>query len=76
MRFFFEYWSKRIDEVGQAPLMKVKELVQHHFGNVLTVVKHTITNAVFEGLNSKIQIVKVSARGPHRFGHYQNPDVI
>jgi len=69
--FFFEYWSKRVDEVGLAPLTKVKELVQRHFGKVLTYFKHPITNAVSEGLNSKIQILKASARGFHRFESYR-----
>ncbi|NTV66536.1 MAG: ISL3 family transposase [Chlorobaculum sp.] len=70
--FFFEYWSKRVDEVGLSPLIEVKELLERHFGNILTYFKHAITNAVSEGLNSKIQIVKASAKGFHRFESYRN----
>ena len=69
---FFEYWSKRVDEVGLSPLIKVKEMLQRHFENVLTYFRHSITNAVSEGLNSKIQIVKASARGFRRFESYRN----
>ncbi|ABL65963.1 transposase, IS204/IS1001/IS1096/IS1165 family protein [Chlorobium phaeobacteroides DSM 266] len=70
--FFFEYWSRRVDEVGLTPLIEVKELLQRHFDHILTYFKHAITNAVSEGLNSKIQIVKASARGFHRFESYRN----
>lgn len=69
--FFFEYWSKRVDAVGLSPLIEVKELLQRHFDNILTYFKHAITNAVSEGLNSKIQIVKASARGFRRFESYR-----
>jgi transposase len=69
--FFFEYWSKRVDEVDLKPLIEVKELLQRHFDHILTYFKHAITNAVSEGLNSKIQIVKASARGFHRFESYR-----
>jgi len=44
--FFFEYWSKRVDEVGLKPLIEVKERLQRHLDNVLTWFKHAITNAV------------------------------
>lgn len=69
---FFEYWSKRVDEVGLTPMIKVKALLQRHFDNVFSYFKHTITNAVSEGLNSKILIVKASARGFRRFKSYRN----
>ena len=69
---FFEYGSKRVDKVGLSPLIKVKALLQRHFDNVLTWFRHAITNAVSEGLNSKIQIVKASARGFRRFESYRN----
>jgi len=69
--YFFEYWSKRVDEVDLKPLIEVKELLQRHFDHILTYFKHAITNAVSEGLNSKIQIVKATARGFHRFESYR-----
>jgi transposase len=53
-------------------LIKVKEQLLRHFDKVLTWFKHAITNAVSEGLNSKIQIIKASARGFHRFESYRN----
>jgi len=38
---------------------------------LLTYLKHHITNAVTEGLNSKIQSIKSSARGFRNFQNYR-----
>jgi transposase len=70
--YVFDFWSKRVDAVGLSLMVKVKERLQRHFDNVLIWFKHDITNAVSEGLNSKIQIVKSSARGFHSFESYRN----
>jgi len=40
--------------------------------NLLTYLKHHITNAVTEGLNSKIQSLKSAARGFRSFANYRN----
>jgi transposase len=42
-----------------------------HLDNILTYLKHRITNAVAEGLNSKIQQVKSAARGFRKFENYR-----
>ena len=39
--------------------------------NLLTYLKHHITNAVIEGLNSKIQSLKSAARGFRNFRNYR-----
>jgi transposase len=39
--------------------------------NLLTYLKHHITNAVTEGLNSKIQSIKAAARGFRSFRNYR-----
>ncbi|HBE44049.1 MAG TPA: ISL3 family transposase, partial [Deltaproteobacteria bacterium] len=38
---------------------------------ILAYLKHRITNAVTEGLNSKIQQIKSAARGFRNFDHYR-----
>lgn len=38
---------------------------------MVTYVKHRITNAVAEGLNSKIQALKSAARGFRTFANYR-----
>ena len=40
------------------PVVKVARMIRGHLDNVLTCFEHRITNAVSEGLNSKIQTVK------------------
>ena len=69
--FFFDYWSERVDQLELKPMIKVKELLKRHFDNILNYFKHEITNAVSEGLNSKIQLYKASARGFHSFQSYR-----
>ena len=41
-----------------APVIQAAQTVQRHLPNVLTYFEHRITNAVSEGLNSKIQTIK------------------
>jgi transposase len=46
-----------------APVIKVAYLLRRHLPNVLTYFDHRITNAVSEGLNSKIQTIKKTLMG-------------
>ncbi|MGD8570232.1 MAG: transposase [Gammaproteobacteria bacterium] len=46
--------------------------VKSHLPNLLTYFKHPISNAVAEGLNSKIQTVKANARGYRSFEEFRN----
>jgi len=69
--FFFDYWSERVERLGLKPMIKVKELLRRHFDNVLNYFDHEMTNAASEGLNSKIQLYKASARGFHSFESYR-----
>jgi transposase len=43
---------------GLGPVVKVARMIKDHLPNVLTYFEHRITNAMSEGLNSKIQTVK------------------
>jgi transposase len=45
------------------PVRKVARMIHNHLENVLTYFDHRITNAVSEGLNSKIQTVKKTPTG-------------
>jgi len=45
------------------PVKKVARMIRNHLENVLTYFDHRITNAVSEGLNSKIQTVKKTPTG-------------
>ena len=46
-------------------------MIKKHFENIITYLKHPITNAVSEGLNSKIQTLKANARGFRNFANYR-----
>jgi transposase len=45
------------------PVIRVARLIEAHLPNVLTYFDHRITNAVSEGLNSKIQTIKKTPAG-------------
>jgi len=53
------------------PLVEVGQVLKRHLENLLTYLKHHITNAVTEGLNSKIQSIKSNARGFRNFRNYR-----
>lgn len=44
-------------------MIKVARMLKRHLENILTYLRHRITNAVTEGLNSKIQWIKFASRG-------------
>ena len=46
-------------------------MIQRHLPNVLTFFAHRITNAVSEGLNSKIQTIKKMADGFRNREHFK-----
>ena len=53
------------------PVIEVAQMLKRHLDNLLTYIKHHITNAVTEGLNSKIQSLKAAARGFRNFHNYR-----
>jgi transposase-like protein len=53
------------------PVIGTARLIQRHLPNVLTFFAHRITNAVSEGLNSKIQTIKKMAYGFRNREHFK-----
>ncbi len=45
-------------------------MIHRHLENLLTYCRHKITNAVNEGLNSRVQSIKSAARGFRQFANY------
>lgn len=68
---FFTEWYGWAIRSRLAPVKKVARMIKSHLPNLLTYFKHWITNAVSEGLNSKIQNLKSAARGFKRFENYR-----
>lgn len=70
-RRFFKDWFGWVSRSRLKPLIKVARMLKSHLENILTYVLHPITNAVTEGLNSKVQMIKSNARGFRNFENYR-----
>lgn len=63
---FFKDWYKRVSHTKLAPLKKVARTIRERLANIVSYCTHGITNAVAEGINSKIMSIK------RRVGGYRN----
>ncbi len=70
-RKFFNRWYFWATHSRLAPIVKAAKTLKRHLTGILAYVTHRITNAVTEGLNSKIQTLKANARGFRNFAHYR-----
>lgn len=83
---FVSFWQARNKPFGEAifrdwynwaircqlkPVVKVAKMLKKHLEGLLSYFDYPITNAVSEGLNSKIQSIKASARGFRNFANYR-----
>lgn len=68
---FFRRWFFWVTHSRLAPIIKAAKTLQAHLPNILTYLRHHITNATAEGLNSKIQMVKEMACGFRNREHYK-----
>ena len=71
-RKHFAWWYRWATHSRLKPMIKKATMLKSRLGNVLTYLKHRITNAASEGLNSKIQWVKYTARGFRNVGNFIN----
>ena len=62
-RKFFRRWYYWARHSRLEPMKAVAQMMNERLENILTYLKHGITNAVSEALNAKIQWVKYTARG-------------
>ena len=63
---FFKDWYARVIHTKLTPLKKVARTIKERLPNVVSYCTHRITNAVAEGINSKIMSIK------RRVGGYRN----
>jgi transposase len=70
-RRFFKDWLGWVRRSRLKPVVEVAQMLKRHLENLLTYLRHHITNAVTEGLNSKIQSLKSAARGFRSFQNYR-----
>jgi transposase len=68
---FFARWFWRATHSRLTPLAAVAKLIQRHLPNVLTYLRHRLTNAGLEAVNATIQWVKKTARGFRNVEHFK-----
>ncbi len=68
---YFKRWYFWATHSRLKPVIEAAKTLKRHIENILTYFKHRITNAVSEGLNSKIQNIKSNARGYRNFDNYR-----
>ena len=66
-RRFFRDWFGWVSRSRLKPVIELAQMPKRHLDNLVTYLKHHITNAVTEGLNSQIQRPKSAARGFRSF---------
>lgn len=70
-RKHFAWWYRWATHSRLQPMIDKARMLKRRLENVLTYLKHGITNAVSESLNSKIQWVKYTARGFRNFENFK-----
>lgn len=68
-RRFFREWFGWASRSRLKPIIEVARMIKRHFENIISYLRHPITNAVTEGLNSRIQALKANARGFRSFAN-------
>jgi transposase len=68
---FFARWYFWATHSRLKPMIEVARMLKRHLANVLTYFRHRVTNAVAEGLNSKIQTIKKRAYGFRNREHFK-----
>jgi transposase len=69
-RKHFAWWYRWASHSRLTPIVEKARMLKSHLANVLTYLKHPITNALSESLNAKIQWVKYTARGFRNFDNF------
>ena len=62
-RKHFQWWYNWAVRSRLAPMKEKAAMLKRRFENIITYLRHQITNAASESLNAKIQWVKYTARG-------------
>jgi transposase len=68
---FFRKWYFWATHSRLKAVIKAAKTINRHLKNILTYLKHRITNALAEGLNAKIEKIKRMACGYRNRGHYR-----
>jgi transposase len=69
-RNHFAWWYRWATHSRLKPMIDKARMLKSRLRNILTYLKHPITNALSESLNAKIQWVKYTARGFRNFSNF------
>ncbi len=70
-RKFFDRWYFWATHSRLPAMIEAARTLKRHLPGLLAYCRHRITNAVAEGMNSKIQLIKANARGFRNFEKYR-----
>lgn len=70
-RKFFKKWYGWARRSKLEPVKRVAKMINDHFENIITYLRHRISNAATEGFNGVIQSIKANARGFRNFENYR-----
>ncbi len=73
---FLKKWCSWARRSKLTPMSKVANMLMDHMDNIVTFCRHRETNAVAEGLNSKIMSIKRRACGYSNKEHFQDSDLL
>lgn len=69
---YFDHWYAWAIRSRLTPMKEKARMLKDHLSHILTYFTFPISNAVAEGLNSKIQTIKANARGYRSFDGFRN----
>ena len=64
---FFKDWCKQVNGSNLEPVKKVSRMLENRLQGLLNYLKHRITNAASEGMNSLVARIIANARGLRTF---------
>ena len=70
-RKYFKAWYFWATHSRLKPIIAAAKTLKRHLTNILIYFKHHITNATAEGINSKIQTLKLMGCGYRNREHYR-----
>jgi len=68
---YFDKWYQWASRCRLEPIVKAAKTIKRHYRNISTYIKHRVTNALGESINSNIEKVKRLACGFRNRDHYK-----
>jgi transposase len=68
---FFAHWYFWATHSRLSPMIEVARMLKRHLAGVLSYIRHRVTNALAEGINSKIETIKKMACGFRNREHFR-----